>query len=310
MEDLSPMNEIMKESLKALGDDFYTKYLRNSLISNWQDIVGKNYAKKVKPLRIEHKKLFVYTGDSSWKSTIFAFKPKLIEKINNYFEADLIDDILFGRPSERPREVLDVVEAPPKPVDIVQSVRSMVLTDEELEEIKKSCECIEDDTLRETFFKASISRAKSEKYKKGQGWHECPSCGVLCQPEQKICSKCKSLQEEALEKVVIGIFKEVPWASYAEIKREIEKAMPQMVDECTSEKVERLRGMLVQQIAQTLDKKNQNSINSLVMLFKGVKPEELTDALIAKALYELRYDLPAEGRLSLIRNTDLINRNG
>ncbi|MBR2179785.1 MAG: DUF721 domain-containing protein [Selenomonadaceae bacterium] len=309
MGDLAPMSEIMKNSLKALGDDFYIKYLRQSLITNWQDIVGKTYAKKVKPLRIEHKKLFVYSGDSTWKSTLFAYKSKIIKQINDYFETDLIDDIIFGRPSERPREDINTTVTPPKQVDIVKAVRSVELSEEEIEEIEKSCECIEDDILRETFLKASISRAKSEKYKKRQGWHECPCCGSLCQPEEKICSRCRNMEYELFEKTVINILKEVPWAVYSEIRNEISKAMPQMIEECTPEKVESLRGMLVQQIAQTLDKRNQNRIKLLVMLFKGVKPEELTDNLIAKTLYELRYDLPAEGRLNIIRNSELGNRN-
>ena len=310
MDDLVPMSEVMKSSLKALGDDVYIKYLRQSLITNWADIVGQNYAQKVKPLYVEHKRLFVYSGDSAWKSTLFAYKSRIIKRINDHFETDLIDDILFGRPSERPREDLNIAAAqPPKQVDIVKTVRNIELTDEELEEIEKSCACIEDDVLRETFLKTSISRAKSEKYKKSQGWHDCPYCGLLCPPEQKICNRCRDLEYEVFEKLIIGILKEVPWVVYSEIRSEIEKAMPHMVTECTPEKVENLRGMLVQQMAQTLDKRNQNRIKSLVMLFKGVKPEELTDNLIAKALYELRYDLPAEARLSLIRNVGVKNES-
>ena len=302
MENFSPMSEVMKSSIKALSNDIYIKYLRHSLIANWDEIVGKTYAKRVKPLRIEYKRLFLYSSNSAWQSTIYAYKSRIIKQINDYFEEDLIDDIVFGRPSELPKEGLNVVEAPPKPIDIVKVVRSIELTDEELEEIEKSCECIEDETLRSTFLKASISRAKSEKYKKSQGWHECPSCGLLCPSEQKICSRCKNLEYEMLERAIINIFREVPWAIYSEIKSEIAKSMPNMVEECTPEKVENLRGMLVQQIAQTLDKKNQKSIRTLVMLFKSVKPEDVSDSLIAKTLNELRYDLPAEGRFNLIRN--------
>ena len=303
MSDLSPIGDIMKKSLKALGDDFYIKFLRQSLIANWKEIIGENYAKKIKPLRVEHKRLFVYSGDSSWKSTVYTYKTKIIKKINDYFDTDLIDEIIFGRPSEKPKAISST-SAPVNEVDIVKAVRSIKLTKEEIEEIEKNCACIEDEALRETFLKTSISRAKSEKYRKSQGWHECPHCGVLCPPEQKICNKCKNLEYEIFEKTVIKILQEVPWVTYAEIRKEIEKTMPNMYGECTSEKIESLRGTLVQQMAQTLDKKNENRIKSLVMLFKGVKPEDLTDSLISKALYELRYDLPAEVRLSLVRSAE------
>ena len=302
MSDLSPIGDIMKKSIKALGDDFYIKFLRQSLIANWKDIIGENYAKKIKPLRVEHKRLFVYSGDSSWKSTVYTYKTKIIKKINDYFDTDLIDEIIFGRPSEKPKAISNTAAAPVNEADIVKAVRSIKLTKEEMEEIEKNCACIEDESLRETFLKTSISRAKSEKYRKSQGWHECPHCGVLCPPEQKICNKCRNLENDILEKTIIKILQEVPWVTYAEIRNEVEKTMPHMLEECTAEKIERLRGTLVQQMAQTLDKKNENRIKSLVMLFKGVKPEDLTDNLIAKTLYELRYDLPAEARLSLIRN--------
>ena len=41
MQEPSPMSEIMPKSLKLLGEDFYIKYLRNSVIYHWKDIVGK-----------------------------------------------------------------------------------------------------------------------------------------------------------------------------------------------------------------------------------------------------------------------------
>ena len=309
MEEFSPMSEIIKNSLKALGDDFYIKYLRQSLFTNWQDIVGINYAKRIKPLRIEYKRLFVYASDSTWKSTLYAYKSKIIKQINDYFDEDLVEDIIFGRPGERPKENNNTILAPQQPVDPAKIIRAITLTDEELKEIEESCKCIEDDTLRATFLKTSISRAKSEKYRKSQGWHDCPNCGSLCPAEQKICSRCKNQQYEIFEKTIIHILHEVPWAAYSEIKSEIEKSMPQMIEECTPEKVESLRGTLVQQMAQTLDNKDPNRIKLLVMLFKGVKPEDLSDKLISKALYELRYDLPSEGRFNLMRNSEFGMRN-
>ena len=74
MADFVPIDEAMKPALKEYGEDFYKEYLRRSIIYGWKDIIGETNAKHIKPLRIEYKRLYVYVSDSSWRSTVYAYK--------------------------------------------------------------------------------------------------------------------------------------------------------------------------------------------------------------------------------------------
>ena len=299
MQEPSPMSEIMPKSLKLLGEDFYIKYLRNSVIYHWKDIVGEANADKFKPLYIQYKKLFVSCKDSSWKSVVYAYKSEFIKKINDYVKEDLIEDIIFNNTSMSIPKKSDTRSATIKNLSYenrTKEIRNIILTEDELEDIKNTCECIENDELREAVYKASISRMKLEKYRRAHGWHDCPNCGVICPPEDKICNACKQIEYEKLERFILKILKEVPSLTFAEIKNEVEKSMPHMIKECTPETISSLKSKRIQQLCHSINLQNSNQVNELVMLFKGVKAEDLSEKLINQAIFELRYDLPLKGR--------------
>lgn len=299
MQEPSPMSEIMPKSLKLMGEEFYTKYLRNSVIHHWRDIVGEANAEKFKPLYIQYRKLFVYCTDSSWKSVVYAYKSEFIKKINDYVNEELIEDIIFNNTS---KTISKAANKPPVTIktlpyeDRAKEIRNITLSKFEMEDIKNSCECIENDELREAVYKASISGMKLDKYRRAHGWHNCPKCGMICPPEYKICDNCRQSELEAFEKAVLRLLKEVPGLTFAEIKSEIEKSMPHMLKDCTPEAINDLKSKRVQQLCHSIDLKNNNQVSELVMLFKGVKAENLSEKIINKALFELRYDLPLKGR--------------
>lgn len=292
-----PIGSIMKSTIKSMNEKAYIQYLRQSVFYDWERIVGENNAKRVQPLYISYRKLYLYAKDSSWRSNIFAYKSAFIQKINDYLGENLIDDILFAPPNQRPKEDDDTLVAPAPKHDVSKDLSKINLSDEEMAEIEQSCACIEDETLRNTMLKTSISRAKLEKYRLKKDWHTCNSCGNnLCPPEEKICDVCKRLEQEIFTKKIVDLLNEVPYLTYADIKKEIEYAMPEMLYQCIPEKIESIRSRMVQKICQSLDKNDQNRVNFLVMLFKGVKPEDLTPALINKTLHLLRNDILTNGR--------------
>ena len=299
MSEFSSIHIVMKKSLKSLGEEVYMQYLRHSILFNWKEIVGEVNANHIKPLRIEYKRLFIYVGDSSWQSNVYAYKSTFIKKINDYAGENVIDDIIFGNPLERPKEDENIVLAPPPEVDIAKEIKQIVLTESELEKAIKACDCIEDDDLRATMIKTSISRTRLEKYRRQKGRHDCPNCGTLCPPEEIICDSCARFENEMFERAVMKIFQDVPYATYAEVKNEIKNTMPQMLKKCRPETISSIKTTLVQQIASSLDKEDQKKIQLLVMLYKGAQPKDLSDNLINKALYELRHNLPMKGRLKL-----------
>ena len=295
MADFVPIDEAMKSALKEYGEDFYKEYLRRSIIYGWKDIIGETNAKHIKPLRIEYKRLYVYVSDSSWRSTVYAYKSTYLKNINEFVGEELIDDIVFGKPDEKPVEVVKKNDEPEES-DPAEEIKKINLTDEEIAEIEKSCEKYNDSPLKNVFLETSISRLKYEKYLRKKGHHECPKCGRLCKPEEKICSDCQRNEREKFYQTIRDIFYEVPFATYAEVKNEISNRMPEMLSYCQPDVVDRIKSNLVQEICSTFDGKDEKKIKFLVMLFKGVKPKDLTEKIISQTLYELRYDIPMKGR--------------
>ena len=292
MQETSHISEIIPETIKSFGEDFYIKYIRNAIIFNWKDIVGKANAEKIKPLHISYKKLYVYCSDSSWKSAMYAYKSEFIKKINEYAKEDVIDDIVFSKTSNGAKEIYNEDKVKTQPANDFQDVKKIILTEAELEDIKKSCECIENDELRESSYKAAISCKKLEKYRRRNGWHDCPSCGIICPPEDKFCLNCRRVSYEKFERAIINLLSEAPGLTYAEIKNVVKKNMPQFLYECLPEVIERIRGAMVQNLCQSININDINQVHKLVMLFKCVRAENLSDQIIKNALYELRYDLP------------------
>ena len=147
MSEFSSINEVVRKSLKSLGEEAYIQYLRHSIIFNWKEIVGEVNANQIKPLRIEYKRLYVYVNDSSWQANVYAYKSTFIKKINDYVEENLIEDILFANPAEQPKKDESIDNEVLSPANISREIKNMVLTETELEEAERACDCIEDDSL-------------------------------------------------------------------------------------------------------------------------------------------------------------------
>ncbi len=73
-----------------------SKKLRVSNIFNhWEDIVGKQIAKKSKPERLLRKTLYVSVTTSTWANELSLMSEKLIEKINSFTGEDTVETIRF-----------------------------------------------------------------------------------------------------------------------------------------------------------------------------------------------------------------------
>ena len=73
-----------------------SKKLRVSDIFNhWEDIVGKQIAKKSKPERLLRKTLYVSVTTSTWANELSLMSEKLIEKINSFTGEDIVKTIRF-----------------------------------------------------------------------------------------------------------------------------------------------------------------------------------------------------------------------
>ena len=285
------IGNIIKSSLKTMNEKLYIRYLRESVFYDWEKIVGKANAKKIKPLRIEYKKLYLYSKDSNWKATVFSYKSIFIKKINEYLGENLIEEIIFGNSYEKPKEDKNIVLNPKSKCDDSKELKNIKLTAKEIEEIEQSCACIEDEELRKTFLETSINRAKLEKYRLKKDWNECRNCGNLCPPDEEICNVCKRIEKDAFSATVVKILNNEPFLTYGGIKKEIEKNFPDMMSYCIPETIAGIKSTMIQNICSRLDKNDKNMVNFLVMLYKSVKREDMTPILVNNTLHELRNNI-------------------
>lgn len=83
------------------------------VLTNWQQIVGAETARYVRPLKLTNKVLHLATADSNWAMQLSYQSPVLIEQINRYFGFQAVAKI-------QPQQSYFVVDSlkapqPPKP---------------------------------------------------------------------------------------------------------------------------------------------------------------------------------------------------
>lgn len=284
--------QTLKAGLKSLGKDFYLNYLRHALFFRWESIVGDKISARIRPLRLDHKTLFVAIDSASWKMEFQFQKAAVIKKINDDAECALIDEILLGQGSKKPQP--STVEQPQLSADeiIARELPNVTLTDEEIKEIEENSPEILDEQLRSIMLETSKARARLKKCRLQNGWHKCAKCELLVPPEEVLCNNCQLKEKELFRRTVAEVIRDVPWSTYAEIYREMENRMPHMINQCYPETVSSIRSTVVQQLARTLNVKDQMQVKRLVMVYCQSPPDRLNDDLIKKTMKRLRFDLP------------------
>lgn len=284
--------QTLKSSLKSLGKDFYLNYLRHALFFRWESIVGEKLSARIKPLRLEHKTLFVAIDSAAWKMEFQFQKAAVIKKINDDAECQLIDEILLGQALQKPQP--SKTETPRLSAEeiIRRDLPNITLTDEEIKAVEENSPEILDDQLRAIMLKTSKARARLRKCQLKNGWHKCAQCELLVPPEKVLCDMCWLKELELFRQTITKVILDVPWLTYAEIYCEMEKRMPHMIGQCYPETVSSIRSTVVQQLARSLDVKDQRQVKRLVMVYRQLPPDQINDDVIKKTMRRLRFDLP------------------
>ena len=284
--------QTLKASLKALGKDFYLNYLRHALFFRWESIVGEKISARIRPLRLNHKTLFVEIDSAAWKMEFQFKKAAVIKKINDDADCPLIDEILLGQGIKKPQP--STVEQKQLSADeiIARDLPNVTLTDDEIKEIEANSPEILDEQLRSIMLETSKARARLKKCRLKNGWHKCAQCELLVPPEGVFCDNCWLKETELFRRTIAEVIRDVPWSTYAEIYRELENRMPHMLNQYYPETVSSIRSTVVQQLARSLNVKDQRQIKRLVMIYRQLPPDQLTDDVIKNTMKRLRFDLP------------------
>ncbi|MGE4288673.1 MAG: DUF721 domain-containing protein [Salinivirgaceae bacterium] len=88
-----PLKEVIQEYLEALKMN--SKLKEVSLISNWENMVGRSVARATKDIFIKDKKLFVVLKSSVVRNELALIKEPLIRRMNEEAKAEVIVDLVL-----------------------------------------------------------------------------------------------------------------------------------------------------------------------------------------------------------------------
>ena len=115
----------------------------------------------------------------------------------------------------------------------------------------------------------------------------CSDCGTLTEPVAKppLCPACRSKRAADIRAAIRQVLTDMPWARPPEVAEYVPGATPKLVSE--------QRALLVQKLAAEVDVNDKTSLKAmqLVMLYRVLPPDQLTEDAIDRALYALRFDL-------------------
>lgn len=297
---LEQAGQLIHRSMSALGEQTDRLYRTHYALGHLPDLIGNAFAEHIHPIGVRHKKLFLHIPEDSWRSEVWMFRDEIINRINQCAGEEIVDEIVSTY--RRDLEVLENAEpnhVNESRVNPKKELLGVNLTDDELEELRGDCSCVQDEELRKRLFSVSIKRKKLEKLRVQKDWHPCSGCGVMCPPEKEYCRLCSSRKRADIRKKIRSILSELPWLRYNEIKEDVP---------CTPDVVESVRNEMIQRLASKVRLEDYESLDAhiIVMLYLHIQPEYLTDEIVRKTLYRLRNDLVKPREFKPMKRYDVV----
>lgn len=86
------IGNILERVLRGYG--IWDEIRDRQFLLEWEQIIGKKIAPFVKPVKFENGILWVSVSDPVWRSEIFNYKEKLVEKINEAIGGKVVEKIM------------------------------------------------------------------------------------------------------------------------------------------------------------------------------------------------------------------------
>lgn len=285
---LETTQSIINKTIQGLGKNFARKYYAHVILWNWNKIVGNAIGNNVEPQGLRGDTLHLYCYDPSLRQELRLLMFKMIQKINNFVGMELVKNISFGARWQKSDtegiEEIRLAEQIPE-LNIGRERKKVPLSQAELNHVDELVGSVEDEEIASKVRELCRKNLQLQKLRHDQHWHACATCGAQCPPEEKYCTSCKVKAHESIIKLVRQVLLDIPWARGSEVRK--------YVPECTNKLLNEQRAILVQKLATEVVLTDINSLKAkqLVMLYRCLPPEQLTDDIIARALYELRFNL-------------------
>lgn len=288
---MSSVSEIIQKNFQTFDEKLQKKIISHEIFFRWEEIASPIIAKDIFPMKIDGTTLIVYAKNSAAKDSMKFLAQNILDNANKILGdgKEIFTKIAFAKSFERLKKFHSQ-----KKVTTNKNISSDIeLTAEEITDCKKKVENIKNLSIKQIALEGLIKHKKAEKIKLKLGWHNCRNCGVLCKPEEIFCNSCKTQEKNKMREEIRQIFYKNPEKNFPAVLQEIQKKFPYFADECDENIIAFERSAMIREIASRVSTGDKTSelAKTLVMLYKCVPKEKLTDNLMNRALYELRFDL-------------------
>jgi len=291
--ELESAGEAVLQSLRLHGDNFKKKLVQNGIFQRWREIAGP-FADDIFPIKVDGTTLILYSKISAAKDNFKYIAKDILDAANKivgggeeiYKNIDFAKS--FNKPTATAKKISNKTSAQKN-----FSVEDVELSDAEIADCEKNLTEIKNPALKEIALKNFLTQKKIYKIKIASGWHKCSCCKSLCPPTEIICESCRISERNKMHKAIRQIFIKNPCANFFDVLKEAKKNFPHLAEEITLEIVRSERTALITSTATKIsfgDTKS-DAVKFLVQLYKQVPQEKLTDAVINRALKELRFNL-------------------
>lgn len=270
---MDKVNNLLPAVFKHLG--MSNKYNEAIILFHWEEIVGKEIYFHSRPHAVERGILILSVSNSVWSHHLMMLKQQIIKKINNYIGKAIIKDIRFvagyyrSEPKENNADFEVRTEYPIK-------LSNIKLDESDYRTVNELSEIIHDPQLKNLVSKIVKKVVASKKNKINNNYHECKICKRLCLPEDEYCSICKIQYKVLTKQKIRQLLKEAPWMSYQECNQ-YTVCTPYIFDEAKKE-------LLASLEKEIINNKNNINLHCFVMLKTGLKPDQITNDIIERAL--------------------------
>lgn len=197
LESFNDCMDFIQDSRSYEGYEFYDLVPLMKLHYYWPQVVGKRVSQFCNIVSIKPPTILIGTNTSAWLNELKMVAPKLLKAINEfyfpYYKQPIITEL---KPVMNKRSSIREVKVQPLGVweDFRQRERidfsKINLTDEEIATIESTCAQISNESLRRAFREAQVKQYKKRHVLDAKGYHPCPSCGLLIEPEDTMCKSC------------------------------------------------------------------------------------------------------------------------
>ena len=237
-----------------------SRKLKESILkARWAEVVGE-MAKKSTPLYIREGILYSLVEGPVFLQHMNMNKNNYLQRANKVLKGKYLHDMRFkvGKISlEEYFHEDNIVE---------DEEGEILLTSEELEEIRISSEEISDPELRERIIHLKEESLKRDKYLLKRGYKKCVACGTPHERSRgELCRICENKRVKDREEKVFRIFSKNPYTSFEEMEKTISGITK---DEYKKYKDKKLDKIYRRAYFLVVDKKDKAAVECLYNYFR------------------------------------------